>query len=565
MRLQAILPLPLSTGHYRAIAILLSLMLLSAVTEGFGLILLVPMLTVLGSQQDETGKIAQFVQGIGIPLSLNWLLAIFVVLVLVRAVINYIRTLRAFQLEVSIVDSLRIRTWGALLRCDWRALSAMRQSDNASMLISNVDRVGYGIGQVIQGFATAITLVGVGLAALAISPAMALASVAIGVAVLLAYRGMRLRAAELGKELTESYSRVHGKMAEGLGALRVIKSFGKEEREAKTGASAFADLRSTQFAYMRQSGGAQMALQVGGAVLLAILVWLAIGRWNAGPTQILPLVALFARALPLLASLQHSWQIWSHSRPALDATMELIAAAEGAREIQYETAGNVPRLSDALVLKDVFVHFTGRDRAALGGLDLTFPAGSITAIEGPSGAGKSTLADILGGLIAPDRGTVLIDGVELAGGLRRAWRERVTYVQQEPILFTGTIRENLLWAQPDASEERMAEALHQAAATFVYDLPEQLGTRIGESGRQLSGGERQRLVLARALLREPSLLILDEASSALDAENEAVIAAAVSRLRDRMTIIIIGHRGVLGDQADRVVRLEAGRLADLES
>lgn len=128
------------------------------------------------------------------------------------------------------------------------------------------------------------------------------------------------------------------------------------------------------------------------------------------------------------------------------------------------------------------------------------------------------------------------------------------------MLFSGTIRENLLWAEPAAGEARLSEVLSLASAGFVASLPDGLDTRVGEGGRQLSGGERQRIVLARALLRDPQLLILDEAASALDRENESAIAAAVLGLKERMTILIISHMGVLAEVADRTIRIEDGRL-----
>ena len=134
-------------------------------------------------------------------------------------------------------------------------------------------------------------------------------------------------------------------------------------------------------------------------------------------------------------------------------------------------------------------------------------------------------------------------------------------MQQEPLLFDATIRENLLWAEPQADEARLREVLVQAAAGFVFDLPEGLDTRTGASGRQLSGGERQRIALARALLRRPSLLILDEATSALDAANEAAICEAIGQLRGRLTMVIIGHRGALSELAERRIELAEGRLS----
>jgi ATP-binding cassette subfamily C protein len=156
-----------------------------------------------------------------------------------------------------------------------------------------------------------------------------------------------------------------------------------------------------------------------------------------------------------------------------------------------------------------------------------------------------------------------IDGTVLDAAMLRAWRSQVAYIDQDPLLLAGTLRENLRCSAPDADDARLWIALADAAAeSFVRALPQGLDTQLGDGGRRLSGGERQRLMLARALLRDPQLLILDEATSALDAENEAAIAAALERLRRRMTIVLIAHRGALLNLADGVITLESGRLID---
>ena len=562
MPARSVMPLPLSRAQRRSVAILVLLMVLSALTEGFGLVLLVPMLSILGGAQRLPEPLGDLVNQLDIPLTLPLLLAIFVALVALRAVVNHARTMRAFALEIDIVDGLRERAWSALLHCDWRHLAQMNQSDNASLLISNVDRVGYGIGELLRALAILITLGGLGAAALIISPWIAVAAGAIGLAVLLAYRGIRRRAATLGDELTEAFDTVHAQLNEGLGALRIIKSFAREDHAFRRGSRAFAGLRETQRMFLRDAALAQASLQVGGALCLAALVWLATARWGAGAAQILPLVALFARALPLIGALQHALQHWAHARPAADATIALIESAEAQRE-PAQPGASPPDLRREIALDSVTVNYAGRDSGALENATVVFPIGSITALIGPSGAGKSTLADLVAGLIAPDAGLVTVDGVPLEGPERRAWRTRVTYVQQEPVLFSGTVRENLAWADPGATEARMAATLTAASADFVHALPEGIDTRVGDGGNQLSGGERQRIVLARALLRDPSLLILDEAASALDIESEARIAEAIARLRGRLTVIVIGHRGVLVEVADRAVRLEAGRIVDV--
>jgi ATP-binding cassette subfamily C protein len=163
-------------------------------------------------------------------------------------------------------------------------------------------------------------------------------------------------------------------------------------------------------------------------------------------------------------------------------------------------------------------------------------------VVGETGAGKTTLGDVLLGLLPPVSGEVLVDGVPLATLPRDAWRARVGYLAQEPMLFHGTIRDNLLFARPSATAAALDAALAAAACDFVARLPQALDAPVGDRGVLLSGGERQRLALARALLREPDLLVLDEATSALDAETEARILQTLRALRGKCTVVFCTHR-----------------------
>lgn len=544
--------------HGLAAAWLGFLMVLGAITEGIGIVLLVPLLTILGDGTADGGRIGEIMGRLGVPMRLDAMLALFVALVIVRGLITYYRALVAMRFEMTLIDRLRTRGWRSLLHCDWRVLLGMRRSNAASLLISQVDQAGLFVNQAILALATLVTLGGIGLAALAISPQLTIGAVIAGAAVLLAFHGMRRRAAHLGEALGQAYGRIYSQLNEGLGALRVIKSLGREDRAATDLADQFVDLRRAQLDYQRNLGRGQLALQGGGAVVLALLVWAALERWHANVTVVLPMVALFARALPLLGLLQQAGLTCAHARPAVTAALNLIATAEAAREPDADPAA-APMLTRAIQLDAVTVAF-GDGSPALAGVTATIPALSVVALTGPSGAGKSTLADLLGGLLSPDAGRVLIDDTELTGAARRAWRGKVAYVQQDPVLISGTIRDNLRWAAADADDAALEQALRDASAGFALDLPQGLDTVIGDGGRALSGGERQRLMLARALLRSPALLILDEATSALDAANEAQIAAAIRGLRGRMTVVIIGHRGVLLDLADSEIRLENGRL-----
>lgn len=545
--------------HASNALLLAALSLGGALTEGLALLLLVPLFAALGAGSAEGGRISALLAQIGLPSGLGALLILFVVLAVLRAVIGHLRALAALRLEVALVDGLRQRAWAALLHCDWRVLLGMRQADTVSLLVTDLDRIGYGLSQAMAGLAAAVTLGGIALAAVAISVPAAIGAVLGGLLVLTAYRRMRQRAAGLGERLGEAYADVHGRLHEGLGALRVIKSFGREARAEAESTAGLAGLRSAQLAFQRDRGLGQIALQGGGALALAVLVWLGTTRWQVGASTILPLAALFARALPLLGAMQEAWQNWAHSRPAISAALALIDRAEAAREADAPEAP-APALADEIRLSGVSVHFAGAERAALDDVSLIIPARSTLLLAGPSGAGKSTLADLIGGLLSLDTGSLTIDGQALKDGVRRAWRTRVAYVQQDPVLLRCSIRDNLLWAVPDADEGQLNAALDAASAGFVMALPQGIDTKVGDGERRLSGGERQRIVLARALLRDPALLVLDEATSALDPANETAVAEALARLKGKLTIVIIGHHGRLAALADQVVTLQDGRI-----
>lgn len=552
----------LLTGRQHGQALQLSLLMLaSALTEGLGLALLVPLLALLLPAGGVAGPdwLAGFMPT---WLGLEGLLAGFVGLVLLRAVIALLRTRAALELELAVVNGLRQRTWRALLHADWRFLSGLRRSQQASLLISNLDRVGFGLNQALAGFSAAVTLLALGLAALAISPLLALAAGAGCALVLLAYAGLRQRAASEGAALGRAWDQVHAALHDGLAALRLTKASGAEAQMERDAAEAFSGLAAARRSFVSNASLGALVLHGGGAVVLAVLVWLAISRWAVPLVSLLPMAALFARAVPLLGAVQEAWQQWHHARPALAESRALIVSAEAACEPPVR-ADAAPQLAQAITLAGAVVHYAGQPAAAVDAVSLVVPAGKITALVGPSGAGKSTLADLLAGLLAPDRGLVAIDGVPLDPAHQRAWRGQVAYIAQEPLLLAASLRENLRWGAPNATDARLWAALEDAAAAdFVRALPAGLDTLLGDGGRVLSGGERQRLMLAQALLRDPQMLILDEATSALDPANEAAIAAALGRLRGRMTILLIAHRGVLLGRADRIIHLDRGRVVD---
>ncbi len=245
----------------------------------------------------------------------------------------------------------------------------------------------------------------------------------------------------------------------------------------------------------------------------------------------------------------------------------LRSIAEVMEELDIEdNAGKVAleELRGSIELDAVTVRFPGSENAALDGLSLAIGAGETVAIVGSSGSGKSTLLNVILGFVTADSGRVLVDGVDLTTIDRRTFRQHLSIVPQETALLAGTIRENVAYGTSGLSDEAILQALTLANATdLVTRSPLGLDTRVGERGSGLSGGQRQRLAIARALVRDPRLLVLDEATSALDPASESAVVEAVDRARRGRTTLIVAHRLSTVRHADHIVVLERGVVAEI--
>jgi ATP-binding cassette subfamily C protein len=550
--------------------LVLSLAVAGSLTEGIGLMLLVPMLGLLGAAGDAAGSGGRPADGsvqqvwseaiaAGMPQSLTGLLGLFAALVALRAGLVGLRQYReqAFQLELT--ANLRRSLLRDVFEARWSWLVRESQGQLMAILLGTTERVAQSLQQAQMLVAAVATLAAMMAAALLIDPLPALTLGLGGVLAGGVHFVLRRRSRAEGEALERNYGEMFGFFSERLAMLRLVKSFATEGRDLALAERADAGLRRTQLAFQAGLGVGQFALQAGTAVALGVTVWLAVTRWHSTAATLLPLIAVSARSAPLLGAVQAAFLNLSRGQPALVELGRFVAAARAAGEPESSEV-EPPRPRDELALDAVTVRHPGRGAAALDAVSLRLAVGSTTLLAGASGAGKSTLADVLSGLVAPDAGCLRIDGAEVAGAEARAWRGQVAYVQQEPVLLHASIRDNLLWACPGASEARIGQALRDAAAGFVFALPEGIDTVVGDRGAQLSGGERQRIALARGLLREPDLLILDEVTSALDPASEAEVVRAIGALKGRITILIISHRGALADLAERRVELAGGRV-----
>jgi ATP-binding cassette subfamily C protein len=543
-------------GHDRALRKVTALAALASLTDGFGIMMLVAFVTAMG----DDGARAGWLQALLPTLPMLPLLAAVLLLFCARLLMNHLLAVESVRLGYKLADDLRRRIHSGLLAAEWRWLSRQRNADHVNFLDTQIGRFRHGLTTLVNLFSQCCILLVLVFVALLVSWESAAIAGLVGGLALLASRRQRIRAMTLGHRIGPLYRNIDRAIFEGVSGLRLSKVLGSYRFEIAAVDDAIMQARNMQFQYLDESSRSGALRQFFGATILVSIVVFAEYVGNANVSTILPMIYIVVRVGSALDRVQTCWQDILHATPAV-AEINLRLAELNSVAEQSPASDPAPvELICEFRLENVTVHYEGRGSAALQGVNLQFPARTTTAIMGDSGSGKSTLADVVTGLVLPDAGTALVDGAPLSNDLRQAWRRSIAYVEQDASMRTGSIRLNLMSAAPPPSDAQMYEALADASAGFVLALPDGLDTQMGDNAVRLSGGERQRIALARALLRKPTMLILDEATNALDPGNEAEIHAALRKLRGRMTIIVITHGTSMLDQFDRIVRLEEGRL-----
>ncbi len=552
----------------RRLGLSLWLMMALSLLEGIGILLLVPLLSFvgIGAQTPDGSRLAamlhQVFDALHLPATLEVVLLLFAALFTLRRVVVYCNEVLNVQLQQDFMERLRRDLYDALLHGSWPFFLTRKSADFLQALTTDMNRVGHGSAYLQRTLVTTLLIGGYLLLALLIDPGLTSVTAGIGGGVLWLLR-KRLRNAALdGREITQITNGLFRAVTEHLNGMKETKSFAAEARNFDQFQTLNETNKTLIMRFNRGAIAAQMWFSLASTAVFCLFFYGAV-TWFAlpGPSLLL-LILIFARLMPQVAALQQNLHHLNHVLPVFQNYLELLTACRDAREFTTDQNETVPPLSEALRFTEVSYAYAQRDQPALQELSLVVPANQTTALVGPSGAGKTTVADLLMGLISPQSGSLHVDDVPLSAENLVAWRLQVAYVPQETFLFDGTIADNLRWAVVDADEATMWRALERAAAAdFVRALPHGLDQPIGERGVQLSGGEKQRIALARALLREPRLLILDEATSALDSENERRIQEALEQLHGDLTIVVIAHRLYSLKRADQILVLEAGRLA----
>ena len=540
-----------------------------ALAEGTGLLLLVPLLSSIGLTVEEgpTSGLAATIgwafSAVGLQPSLPAVLVVFLAVSVLHGALYRAHLLLNPSLEQQFSTALRTRLYSAIVSARWSFLVGRRSTDLVHATTAEIDRIStaaYQLLTLLSGLAVSAVYVAI---ALRLSFWLTILVALAGVAMLWTLRGRTRRSADTGAEYTNTNRALFHMASESIAGLKVAKSVGAEARDIAIFNRLARQRADGYLALLRSFAQSKMRLDLSSAVLICVLLLVAVEGLALKGAGLLVLLFVFARIMPRAMALQESAQMFVTGLPAFSSVMQLIDQCEAEAEIVGAGGSSRIGVGHSVRFESVSYRYTADGPLVLDDVSVQIPAGRTTAIVGPSGAGKSTLADLLIGLLRPQSGTIAIDGhplVEADGG---AWRRSIGYVPQDSFLLHDTIRANLAWARPDASEAAMWDALARAsAAEFVRSRTEGLDAVVGDRGVRLSGGERQRLALARALLIEPTVLVLDEATSALDSLNERQILAAVDGLKGHVTVVVITHRLSSILDADVIYVLDQGRLVE---
>ena len=375
--------------------------------------------------------------------------------------------------------------------------------------------------------------------------------------------GKRLRS--LGKSGQEQMGDMASTLQETLAGIRMVKAYGREAAEAERFKESNKAFFGTTMKAIQVSSLGSSHIEVIGVVGVAVIIWYGgslVINGEMTPGAFFSFLAAMFMVFTPLRRLSGSNNTIQQALAAAERVFSVI-------DLETEEGTDrgrlvMPPIARSVAYQDVTFLYEGQAVPALTDIDLVIQAGEMVAIVGSSGSGKTTLANLLPRFYEPTAGRVLIDGVDIQSFTLASLRAQIGIVSQDVVLFDDTVLNNIAFGKPHATEAEIVQAAKLAYAhEFVERLPQGYQTMVGEKGVKLSGGERQRLAIARAILRDPPLLILDEATSALDTESERVVQLALSNLMEHRTTLVIAHRLSTIQRADRIVVLDRGAIVEI--
>jgi ATP-binding cassette subfamily C protein len=551
-------------------AITLGALLFAGLIEGFGFSLLVPLLgmgirgneILAAGEATATGStLEQIVRDVfgalGVTPSVGVLLIIFVICMLLKAFLMLAANKRVGYTVARVATDLRLKLIKALFETRWEYFIRQPAGALTNAIATEADRATGAFLFGIRILAALFHAVVYATIVFLISWKAALIALTAGFVILALFRRYIKKSKKAGQKQTALLNSLLTFMTDSLTMIKPLKTMAREHL-----ANAVLKKKTEQLRKIIKkqvyAGTALGAFQepVTVVFLAAGLYWV-LTVWKLPFASILVMVYMLQKVMKRLQKVQSMYQAVV---TAESAYWSLEAKVKAAKESKETTLGARKVFLDHGLCLDR-VSFTYDKLWILKNANLDFPAGSFTAIVGPSGVGKTTIVDLVTGLLRPQEGEIRIDDIPMADIDIKHWRRMIGYVPQDTLLLHDTVFMNVTLGDAELAADQVESALRAAGAWgFVQALTDGVNTIVGERGHKLSGGQRQRIAISRALVHRPKLLILDEATTALDPVNEAAICETLGKLRGELTILAISHQPAILDVAERAYRLEDGKV-----
>jgi subfamily B ATP-binding cassette protein MsbA len=544
-----------------AIILLISLGLFAALSEGLSITLIVPLIA--GQGASASGFLA-WISGhfADLPPQTRVLTAAMCILVgvLLKNLLCYAYSLLFNWLNTGVGHRLRSAILSQVLDVGQEYLDAQPAGKLVNTLGTETWRVANALSVLADMLINLCMAAIFGMLLLALSWKLTLIAAVFFLLVTGVTRLVTAKVRSLGREAVTANSSFAERMMEAFNGLRVIRLFGNERWEQERFDAASLEVRRTFFRVDRLSQLVHPISEVLTAVFLVIVLVTA----TANRAEFAGTVAF----LLLLYRLQTRVKTLDSQRVTLEGltgSLEEVAALLRRDDKPYLASGHSrpETLAPGISFEGVTLAYPSRANPALADLTLLIPAGKTTALIGTSGAGKTTVASLVFRLYDPTEGRITAGGTDLKDLDLAWWRSRLAVVSQDVHLFDATVEENIAYGKPGVTPQEVTTAARQAQALeFILALPEGFATRLGERGLRLSGGQKQRIALARALVRNPDILLLDEATNALDLESERLVQDAIEAVTHSKTVLVIAHRINTVESADQIIVLEGGRVVE---
>ena len=543
---------------------------LASTLEGFSIGMLIPFLQTFtdGGEPFTTGItwVDTYVLGVGTSrlTQMYYICGAILIATWLRAVFAYRASILATISRCRIVEDLRMRIVDQLLAVALSFYSQTRSGQILNSIMTEIGRTTTALG-IFFTLVTRGSLLVVYLALMFwISWELTLLVLGLLALLSLGLTSLIRRVREQGSVVTEASGAFTERISEFISAVRTVAAYNRQPFERNRLETAVNDLAESVVETTRRTSVIRPLSEAVIGTLLVVFIVITVQFFvvsgNLGIAFVLTFLFALFRALPIVHEINGLRSNWAENRAGL-ANVAALLRREDKPYLADGTQTTGP-LRDGITFEHVTFGYRPGD-PILKDINLHIRAGKMTALVGSSGAGKSTLADLVPRFYDPDDGRILYDGVDLRDLKQHSLRERIAVVSQHTFIFNDTVAANIAYGSPGASPEAIRRAAEEAnALDFIEDMEHGFETSLGDKGLRLSGGQRQRIAIARALLKDPDILILDEATSALDSVSEQLVQQSLDRLMDGRTVLAIAHRLSTIQNADWVVVLENGRVVE---